>query len=184
MTLEKSKYYHITYTKEISDTFKLIEKIKEENWVDSATVIVNCMPDYSSIPCQIINHKLSYLNQNELFEQISLELPYPVMSQVWDRQAFKYEQFDRYLLEWVSGNIGYYYKYLFITSNITTGKSLFNIGSILRSKIGRENYRFGTLYLDKDAKYKPDYYAEEFSANEKGNILFEWENSQNPNWNY
>ena len=70
-------YFVIDRDKEYIDTLTLIKKIKDSEWVDSNTIIVVCSPEYSSQLCQIINHSLSHLNNNEPFEMEFLEMPYP-----------------------------------------------------------------------------------------------------------
>ena len=85
--------FKVSFQKEIEDARKLADMIRQDNWVDSETIIVNCSPDYSSIMCQILNHELSKSNRHELLEQLPLEMPYPNMSQVWNRDTAEYEHF-------------------------------------------------------------------------------------------
>ena len=176
-----SKLYHITYSKELHDTLKLIELINSDKWIDSNTILVTCSPDYSSNVTQLINHKLSYLNFNELYEQLFLELPYPVMNQVWDRETQQYVNFDKYLISWIARYIKSDFKYLFIDSATLSGRNFSKIKMALRDKV---EARFASIYLQEGSKFTPDYFAEQFNKDVKGGIIFEWENADNKNWNY
>lgn len=176
-----SKLYHITYNKELTDTLKLIDLISKDDWIDSNTILVTCSPDYSSNVTQILNHKLSYLNSNELYEQLFLELPYPVMNQVWDRETQQYVNFDKYLVAWVAKYIKNDFKYLFIDSATLLGQNFSKIKMTLRDRV---EVRFASIYLQEDSKFTPDYFVERFDKKIKGGIIFEWENADNKNWNY
>lgn len=176
-----SNLYHISYVKERFDTMKLVEIIEKDSWIDSNTILVTCSPDYSSNVSQILNHKLSYLNRNELYENIPLEMPYPIMSQVWDRETSEVIGWDRYLLQWVNKYINPTFKYLFIDSATLRGKNFSRVNSVVKTKA---DVKFASLYLQDDSIFIPDYYVEKFSKEKKGGLIFEWENSDNPNWNY
>ena len=112
--ISQDNTYFISIEKQIIDTTSLVEEIKKSNWIDRDTIIVNCYPDYSSITTQLINHKLCYLNHNELFETISLELPYKSMNQIWNKRIFNFQIFDKYLVDWIALNVNKEHKYLFI----------------------------------------------------------------------
>lgn len=90
MEQKESKRY-ILMQKEIEDINRLITQIKDSKWVDSNTLFVNCFPEYSSILTQLTNHRLSYINNHELFEVINLGMPYTRMSQVWDPEDRNYK---------------------------------------------------------------------------------------------
>jgi len=179
-----NKYFTVSLEKESNDTTKLIEKIKEERWVDSSTIIVNCSPDYSSRLCQEINHKLSYLNSNELYEQISLEMPYPTTNQIYDPYSHGYQLFDRYLGQWITNNIINNCKYLFINSSTLRGKNFNKVRLSVRQHLEPDNYRFASLYVQSSSIFQPHYYVEEFDKEKQGGLLFHWENIDNPNWDY
>lgn len=166
--------------KEIMDSYRLASIIREDGWMDSNTMIVNCSPDYSSIVCQLVNHSLSRDNKNELYEQISLEMPYPTMSQVMNRDTGEWELFNKYLPIWVN-KLDRSLKYLFIDSATLRGKNF----SLLRTNVlGKISYKLASLYLEENSLIKPDYYVEKFSQEKDGGLIFEWENPLNPNWNY
>lgn len=173
--------FQITIAKEIQDSKALAKLIGLNGWVDSDTIIVNCSPDYSSIMCQIVNHELSYINRNELFEQVFLEMPYPTMNQVWNRDKAEFQNFEFYLKSWIQNYVSKDYKYLFLDSGTLRGKNFSKVHSALR---GRAEARFGCLYLQDDSIFKPDYFVEKFNFNNQGGLIFEWENPKNPNWNY
>lgn len=176
--VNQNNIYYVPYDREIFDTLSLVEELKESGWVDSSMVIVNCLPDYSSVPSQIINHKLSFLNRNELYEQISLEIPYPAMSQIWNREGANYELFDRYLVEWVNKHIGDEFKYLFVCSKIVQGNPFNKLKSLIRDKT--KDYKFLSLYLQDDAGFTPNYVKALVPAGRK--IVFGWENTNNKNF--
>ncbi len=176
------KLYHISYKKEILDSLELVNIIKKDEWINSSTIIVNCSPDYSSIPTQILNHGLSHLNGNELFEQLSVEMPYPTMSQIWNRETLEFQHYDRYLQEWANKYLSRQYNYLFIDSATLRGKNFAYLKNVARTKI--DNYKFASLYLEKSSIFTPDYYVEQYDKDIRGNVIFEWENANNPNWNY
>lgn len=177
----KDKFIYISGEKERYNNLELARTISESDWVDRDTVIVNCFPDYSASVCQILNHKLSYVNDNELLEQVGLEIPYPTMSQVWDRYTFEYPRFDVYLESWFQRNINSDLKYLFVT-NILQGKEYGKISQMLRSRYPATHYRFACVYCDSGTNLVPDYFVKSINQKEQGRILHEWENSNNPNW--
>jgi len=169
----KDKYFMVSYEKELSDTKTLIERIKSTFWVQPDMVIVNCFPEYSSRVTNLANHKLSYLNKNELFEQVDLVMPYPNMAQVWNSCDRKYQGFYNYMTDWVRTNLFSSNTYLFLSS----AENLFPLRAFLKVKLEPDDYRLGTLY-PKDGDPEPDFWIEK--ANKT--VLFEWENMDNPNW--
>lgn len=179
-----NKYFHISYEKERIDSIKLIRKIVESGWVHSNMIIVNCSPDYSSRLTQLVNHKTSYLNENETFEVIDLPMPYPIMSQIWDTAERKYVLFENYLYDWIRKYIHPENKYLFVDSGTLRGKNFTKVYQGIKDKIDRDNIKFASLYLQSDSIFTPDYYIESFNKDTNGGLLFEWENVNNPNWDY
>lgn len=175
-----NKSFYIPLDKEIVDSYTLALKIARDKWIDKDTVIVNCSPDYSSIVCQIVNHRLSIDNKHELYEQLYLEMPYPTMSQVWNRDTREYELFHKYLHEWIN-KLDKSCKYLFIDSATLRGK---NFALLRTNAINKIDYKLASLYLEESSIITPDYYVEKFSAEKDGGLIFEWENPLNPNWNY
>lgn len=167
------KNKHVSYLKETVDIVSLLEKIKESNWVKPDMVIVNCFPEYSSRVCQIVNHKLSYLNSNELFEQIDLFMPYPNMTQVWNPCDRKYQGFYNYMTDWVRMNMLSTNTYLFLSA----GENLVALRSFLKIKLEPDSYRLGSVYV-KEGGNLPDFWVEKYNKVP----LFEWQNTDNPNW--
>lgn len=163
---------YITFEREKVDTQSLIDMIISSGWVDSDLVLVSCFPSYSDRLVQSINHKLSYLNQDELFEKIDLEIPYPVMSQVWDKKEGNYISFDRYIKEWLRG-IDKSRKYLFV-ENIAS-KEILKLFTQLRDI----DYKRACLYSNIESS-TPNFLV---SRIKEKKILFEWENINNPNKN-
>jgi hypothetical protein len=166
---------YIDYDKEVNDYLALSYILRDSGWVDSDVILVNCYPDYSSSLTQFLNHKLSDLNRNELFESITLEIPDPLLSQVWNRDTREYQAFDKYILEWTSKHISSGYKYLFLCT-VTQERWMHKIVSAVKAKT--DVFRFATVYHKKAAFFKPDYYVEEHD----GGIYFRWQNRANPNY--
>jgi len=181
---KSDSYFCVTYEKENKDSFELIQKITDNGWVTGDTIMVNCSPDYSSRLTQVINHQLSHLNNNELFEVIDMEMPYPTMSQVWDREDRDYKLYIKYLSLWIQKHLKKDNQYLFIDSATCRGSNFARLKSMLNGRVSGDNYRFASLYLQSDSIFTPDYYVEKFDKLVQGGILFEWENVNNPNWDY
>lgn len=177
-----SKYFNISKEKEFQDSKRLADLIIKDDWIDKDTIIVVCSPDYSGICCQVINHKLSYTFNHELLDQLYLEMPYPTMSQIFNMETSEYQPYDRYLKDWINSNIHSGFKYLFIDSATCRGKNFAKLKSVLRGD--SENFKFASVYLQDDSIFIPDYFIQKFNQKEQGGILFEWENPNNPNWNY
>jgi len=180
--MEKNNYFYISYKKEIEDISILANKIIDSGWVNSDITIINCSPDYSSYLTQIVNHRISFLNNNELFEVIDLPMPYPTMSQVWDTLDREYRHFDKYLAGWITKYIEKKDKYLFIDSGTLRGKNFHKVKTAIRNILDSSQYRFASLYLKSDSIFTPDFYTEKFDS-DKG-LVFAWENLNNPNWDY
>ena len=75
---------YISIERELSDSLYLIEQIKQDGWITPDTILINCVPEYSSRLVQLLNHKLSHLNNDSLFEVVNLLLPPSNGNQVWD----------------------------------------------------------------------------------------------------
>jgi hypothetical protein len=173
MMENKNKYFQISYEKELIDSKSLIEKIKASGWISTEMVIVNCFPDYSSRLTQLVNHKLSFLNANDLFEVIDLQMPYPNMTQVWNPCDRKYQAFYNYMSDWARTNLFSTSKYLFVSA----GENLSSIRPFMKVKLEPDDYKFATLY-SKVTDPEPDFWIEKYERQ----LLFEWENMDNPNW--
>lgn len=179
-----NKYFYVSYEKERVDSTNLISQIAKSGWIDKDVIIINCSPDYSSRLSQMMNHKLSYLNENETFEVVDLPMPYPVSSQIWDTREREFRQFDRYLYDWIRQYIRKGSKYLFVDSGTLRGQNFTKVRNAIRGKIEPEQYRFASLYLQSDSIFKPDFFVQKFDKELHGGLFFEWENINNPNWDY
>jgi hypothetical protein len=169
-------YFVIDRDKEYIDTLTLIKKIKDSEWVDSNTIIVVCSPEYSSQLCQIINHSLSHLNNNEPFEMEFLEMPYP------NEERLNKSEYSMLCEELSEKYRGTDKKLLCIDSGCLRGS---NFGTLKNQLIGSvNNFRFGCLYLQSNSVFEPDYYTEKFDFEKDGGLLFWWENPNNPLWNW
>lgn len=180
----QNKYFFVSSHKENLDILSLIQKIKEDRWMNKETILVNCSPDYSSHLTQMINHKLSHLNNNELYEVINMEMPFPTFSQIWDPVKKDVQNFDSYLKEWVAIHIRSEFNYLFIDGGVLRGKNFNKVHLSIRQLIEPSKYKFASVYVEKSSIFKPDYYIQEFDQPTQGGLLYEWENADNPNWNY
>ena len=179
MEKKMSKPLLVSYEKELVDSLSLVSLIKDSGWVGSNMVIVNCFPEYSSRIAQLVNHKLSFLNKNELFEISELRMGYPNKPQVWDSNEMRYKGYIRYLMDWIPRNILPDEKYLFVSSDASCSH-FSKLKTILKTKLEPENYRFASLYTQKDSIFTPDFFVQEYEERP----IFQWENTNNPNWNY
>lgn len=176
-TLKENKHHYILREKEFTDTESLIIQIKNSKWVDNNTIFVNCFPEYSSIISQTINHRLSFINNHELFEMLNLAMPYSNMSQVWDPEEKRYFLYIGYLSDWVRKNINKSYKYLFIGSSVHNSNYT-RLRSMLKGKLEPDSYRIAIPYVQKDLGYTlPDFFIEEY----EGELMYQWQNMNNPN---
>lgn len=170
---------YVTFDKEIEVYNKLIESIRLDEFVDSNTILVNCSPEYSSILTQLANHKLSHLNSNELFYQIPLEMPFPVMSQVYNKETGEIEIFDKYLIRWGISKLYRTYKYLFLSSATLSGKSLRQVQLAVKTRLDSDNFRFAVAFHNEKSIFNPHYIGTTY----EDTVTFQWENMNNPNKN-
>jgi hypothetical protein len=169
-------YFNIDREKEYKDTLNLIAKLESSNWVDDKLIIVVCSPEYSSMLCQLINHKLSHLNHNKPFDMEFLEMPYPneetlsksEYSLLCEELADKYKDSD--------------VKLLLIDSGCLRGANFTTLKNHLIGKVS--DFKFGCLYIQMDSIFEPDFYVEKFNFETDGGLEFWWENENNPYWNW
>ncbi len=173
--MEKSKYFLIDYEKEARDSRELGQMIESGGVVYSHTILINCDPYYSSRLVQLINHKLSHLNGNELFEVIDLQMPTPNMSQVWDPNDKTYRVYGPYLSDWIRRNIKSSFSYLFLTSAIEDNSNFVKLKNALKGE--SIEYSIATPYVQTGSLVTPDFFIEKT----QGRILYQWENMDNPN---
>ena len=167
-------YFYIDREKEYKDTLKLISKIESSGWVDENLVIVVCSPEYSSMICQLINHKLSHLNNDKPFEMDFLEMPYP------NEETLSKDEYI-YMCETLSEKYRHTNKKLLLIDSGCLRGSNFTI--LKNQLIGSvSNFRFGCLYIQSNSKFQPDFYSERFDFEKDGGLLFWWENENNPFW--
>lgn len=174
--METKNYHRIGHEAERIDSESLVLKIKESGFIYPDMTLVNCFPEYSSRITQIVNHKLSYLNKDELFEVIELKMPYPNMGQVWDNAEKAYRGYTRYLIDWIRLNIFSNQKYLFVSADASCNNFL-KLKNLIKGKLEYDDYRFASIYTHKERVFTPDIYVEEY----EGKLLFQWENINNPN---
>lgn len=140
---------------------EMITDLKESKWVTADTVIVNCLPQSSSIMCQYINKAFS---TSEGLDQVDLHLPQDGWSQVWNRELGEYQFFDNYLKLWVSDNIKKSHSYLFLSLYDTS--HLYKVMLSIRSKAG--DYRFGTIF--NTTSWEPEFFVKKTRK-----PIMEWE---------
>lgn len=164
---------------EQADTKLLVSKITSDEWFKPSTILVNCMPDYSSRLTQGINHSLSSYNKNELLEVIDLPMPFPSYSQVWNPVTKSYENFETYLKNWINDNL-YPCNFLFICSKVHDGKILNKVRLSVSHKLENECFRFASLYVRTTTFLTPDFYIKQYP--DDVNLLHHWENPLNKNF--
>ena len=170
-------YFKISYEKELHDVEALSQIIEQDGWIDSNTTIVVCSPEYSSLACQIINHRLSPLNNHEPYRMDFLEMPYPGEEQLTE------EQYRAHCRSLASRHMdSKSEKLLLIDSGVLRGSNF----TILEEELGyffeRDQLRFASLYMQDDSKFTPEYCVEKFNFDRDGGLLFWWENENNPFW--
>lgn len=173
--MELKNYHKVSYNDERLESDNLIDKIVETDWLKPDTILVNCFPEYSSRLTYLLAHKLSYLNNNELYEVVDLKMPYKTMIQVWDPDDMIFKMYGNYLSDWIRKNLHPSNRYLFVASDVFNPFQ--KLKSMLKGKIDNENIRFATLFKPRDATFLPDIFAHEYA----GTLLFQWENIDNPN---
>lgn len=161
----------ISYDKYLVDDLALIDLIVKDEFVDDNTIIIVYDPGYSSTLGQLCNHKLSYLNGNELFEVVNLPIPPDNMTQVWDGNEQEYKLFDPYLSKWITKNLEVGFKYLVVGQHLRSAKYINKLTSYL-TKNGFD-FRTGFVYLCPEVDFKPTFHVEQL----KKDPLYEWENS-------
>ena len=169
-------YFKVSLKKEIGDIDRLANIIARDGWMDSNTTIVVCSPEYSSIVCQLLNHKLSYLNHHEPFDMEFLEMPYP------NEQRLTQTEYRAECRKLVSRLIKKDGKYLLVDSGVLRGTNFTVLNQEMNYFIAPERLKFASLYMQDDSKFTPDYLVQAFNFKEDGGLLFWWENEDNPLW--
>ena len=173
-----SNQFFIKPTKEYFDTFKLIEKIDNSGWIDPSIVIVVCSPEYSSMLCQIINHKLSHHNNNVPFNMDFIEMPYPGQ-ELYDNDTY-IDDLEKFGKKYVNTDK----KLLFIDSGVLRGSNFTILDTVMEEYLTPRHRKFACLYKQSDSIFEPDFYVESFSFEKQGGLTFWWENEDNPYWGW
>jgi hypothetical protein len=164
----------IDHIRELTETNYVIQKLVDSKWMNSDVIIVNCAPRYSSRLTQLVNHKTSYLNKNQLYDQIDLDIPLEGENQVWCSDEKEYIPFDRYLANWVRKHSQFNNKYLFVSNCVFTGKHFNKIRLSIKDNVGLDNFKFLCLRLCSDSIIKPDFFYQMFTKD--NSPIFFWEN--------
>lgn len=170
--------FYIEPDKERLDMLILADRIAKGNWVDKNTTIVVCSPEYSSAVCQVLNHKLSHLNDNVPFDMDFLEMPYPGQELYTE---------DRYIDDLES--FGHKYvntdkKLLFVDSGILRGRNFTILDNIMEEFLTPDQKKYACLYKQSNSIFEPDYFVREFDFSRDGGLTFWWENENNPYWGW
>lgn len=171
MNQQNEEMFYVRFKKHFIDSEALADKIIKEEWVDDYTNIVVCAPAYSSITAQIVNHKLSNIN-NQLLPSILLEIPQSNMSQVWNPLERQFQTFDIYMKTWLP-QLETWQKYLFLFCSIEQDKYINTISRLVKIRVPAENIRVACLYKHVECKFLPDIEVQEYKQDK---IIFQWEN--------
>ena len=173
-----SKDFYISESKELSDINKLVDIIKQDDWVDGETTIVVCSPEYSSIICQILCHRLSYLRKYVPLDLDFLEMPYPGGQGLSDAG---YEQLIHQFATRYKNKLN---KLLFIDSGVLRGRNYTTLKRIMSSYMSNILTKYACVYKQQDSIFEPDYCVETFDFEQDGGLTFWWEDPNNPYWGW
>lgn len=175
-----SKDFFIDQQKEQQDIEKLYQLIKDDGWVDGKTIIVVCSPEYSSIICQILCHRLSYLNNYVPMDLEFLEMPYPGGEEFTDKQYERHiNSFAKRVAGWVNPR-----KLLFVDSGVLRGQNFTTLKRVMNQYMFPELMKYACVYKQADSIFEPDYCVETFDFEKDGGLTFWWEDPNNPYWGW
>ena len=126
-----NREFFISPVKEIDDIYQLIKILEQDKWVTEGSVptIVVCSPEYSSIICQILSHKLSYLNKHIPLDLEFLDMPYP------GGEEFSDEEYKNHIKMFANEFRNENKKLLFIDSGVLRGKNFTTLKTELENYI-------------------------------------------------
>lgn len=172
--------FFIDSTKELQDIEKLITLIENDNWIDGNTIIVVCSPEYSSTICQILCHRLSYLNRHVPLNLEFLEMPYPGGEEFTDKEYERHiRNFAKRVSNWINPR-----KFLFVDSGVLRGQNFTTLKRVMSSYIFPELMKYACVYMQDDSVFTPDYCVETFNFKKDGGLTFWWEDPNNPYWGW
>ena len=170
------QYFTVDAQKEHQDMELLARQLEKANIIDPNTVIVVCSPEYSSIVCQFLSHRLSYLNGNIPLDLDTLEMPYP------NDPDLTPEVFEDLVTQLGLSYLGSDRNLLLVDSGCLRGRNYTVVREILTKYIPAEKLIFACLYKQDDSIFEPNYYIDTFNFEQDGGLLFWWENINNPLW--
>lgn len=175
-----NREFFISPVKEMDDIYQLIKLLEQDKWVTEGDVptIVVCSPEYSSIICQILSHKLSYLNKHVPLDLEFLDMPYP------GGEEFSDEEYKKHIKKFANEFRNENKKLLFIDSGVLRGKNFTTLKTELENYIDSSLMKFGCLYKQSNSIFKPDYCVETFNFELNGGLTFWWEDPDNPYWGW
>lgn len=167
------KNLDISQKKETDLIIKLSDKLLEEGFNASNTVIISVSADYSCVVGQLLRHSLSH--EGEICDGFSVDVPYP--DQEWDLT---------YLCELAALTNLYKYKFqnkkiLLVEAGVIRGSNYEFVVKYLKSvpKITQEIYTLA-LFENSSSKFKSDFVGE-FYDDETQDLTFWWER-YNKHW--
>jgi len=161
--------YLISQEKETDLTLDLSEKLLEEGFNASNTVVVTVSTDYSSNVGQLIRHQLSY--KGEICDGFGIDVPYP--DETWDEQ-YQFELkslFDLYNYKLKDKKI------LLVEAGVIRGGNY----TFLKNYLGTEkDLYFLSLFENKGSIFKSEFVGEYYD-NDTQDLTFWWE-KENKHW--
>ena len=173
-----SRDFYISESKELSDIDKLVDIIKQDGWIDGETTIVVCSPEYSSIICQILCHRLSYLRQYVPLDLDFLEMPYP------GGQGLSNARYEQLIHQFACKHKNKLNKLLFIDSGVLRGQNYTTLKRIMSNYMSNILTKYACVYKQQDSIFEPDYCVETFDFEQDGGLTFWWEDPNNPYWGW
>jgi hypothetical protein len=170
--------FYIDTVKEMADINILIDTIKQDDWVDGETTLVVCSPEYSSIICQVMCHKLSYLREYVPLDLDFLEMPYP------GGQGLSNARYEQLIHQFAQRYKNKLNKLLFVDSGVLRGQNFTTLKNIIGMYISGVLTRYACVYKQRNSIFEPDYYVEDFDFEKDGGLTFWWEDPNNPYWGW
>ena len=155
--------------------FHLINKIKDrllnEGYNASNSIIVTVSTDYSSIVGQLLRHELSY--EGEICEGFGIDVPYP--DEIWN---------DKYLNDVITMfklNNTPTKNIILVEAGVIRGGNYTKVLDIIRNTLKlTQPIITASLYENIHSKFKSDFVAEYYDDT-KQDLTFWWE-KQNNHW--
>jgi hypothetical protein len=157
---------------EINLTNQIGNRLLEDGYNASNSVIITVSTDYSSIPGQLLRHRLSH--NLEICEGIGIDVPYP--DEEWD------SAYVTQLHKALTNNRSIYTKTLILVeAGVIRGGNYTFVANYLRSNIGYSGKIITVaLFENEGSKWKSDYVGRYYD-NMTQDLTFIWE-KPNKHW--